>query len=137
MFDWLKSKKNKQAVCLLSETNSVQDNWLDADILHAESLATTEAWGLDSRQQCKDEKTGQYIQFISSVSCNPVKIYRNGGKVEARDTNTALLSSQTEDREMVFIQQGKGHDGRLLWIGICMAMLTLTVCVVVLLKVAG
>lgn len=136
MFDWLKKNKNKQAVCLLSETNSVQDGWIDADILHAESPETTEAWGLDSNQQCQDEKTGRYIQFISSVSCNPVTIYRNGGS-GARDTNTGLISSQTEDKEMVFIAENKRTDGRLLWIGICLAMLTLLVCVVVLLRMMG
>lgn len=124
----------RQDVCLLSETNSVGDERLEAGTTHAESPDTAEAWGLDSNQQCRDEKTGRYIQFISSLSCDPVKIYRSLPVVMA---NVSLISSQTEDQEMVFTDQGKSKDGRILWVGVCLAMLTLTVCIVVLLKIQG
>lgn len=121
--------QRRQDVCLLSETNSVSDERLDAGTIHAESPDTAEAWGLDSKQQCKDEKTGRYIQFISSLSCDPIPIYRESA-TSAIKSNPSLIASQTEDQEMTYIDYGKKKDSRLLWVGICLAMLTLTVCII-------
>lgn len=115
---------------MLSETNSVGDERLESGTTHAESPDTAEAWGLDSNQQCQDEKTGKYIQFISSLSCDPVRIYKNTPVILA---NVSLISSQTEDQEMVYTDEGRNKDGRLLWIGVSVAMLTLTICIVFLL----
>lgn len=127
-------KRRKQDVCLLTTTNRVEDTKLESDILHAESPSTLEAWGLDGNQQAIDEKTGRYIQFISSLSCDPLQIYQNS---PVHKSNTPAIASQTEDQEMVYIEEGKRKDSRLLWIGICLAMLTLTVCVIALLKMQG
>ena len=127
-------KQKRQDICLLAETNSVSDERLDAGTLHAESPDTAEAWVLDSKQQCKDKKTGRYIQFVSSMNCKPIKIYRN---LTQKDIDTSLISSQTEDQELTWVDYGRNKDGRLLWIGICLAMLTLTICIVVLMKVKG
>ncbi len=130
-------QKIKQDVCILPETNSVKDDQLEAGTLHADNIDTAEAWGLDSGQQCKDEKTGRYIQFISSISCTPIQIYFDHGFSRVRKIKTADISSQTEDQEMTFTDRGRSKDGRLLWLGISLAMLTLMVCIVVLLKMTG
>lgn len=127
MFGW--GNKNKQDVCLLSETNRMIDEKLDAGTIHAESPDTAEAWGLDAKQQCKDEKTGRYIQFISSLSCDPIVIYKNPDTAPVK-ANTSLISSQTEDQEMTYIDYGKKKDGRLIWVGVCLAMFALTLCII-------
>ena len=126
--------QRRQDVCLLSETNSVSDERLEAGTIHAEFPDTAEAWGLDSGHQCKDERTGHYVQFISSLSCDPVRIYRGSEPIK---TDTSLIAALTEDQEMTFTDRGRGKDGRLLWVGICLAMLTLTVSIAVLSKVLG
>lgn len=119
----------KQDVCLISETNSMNDRHLVAGNIHAESRETAEAWGLDSKQQCKDEKTGRYIQFVSSFSCHPVKIYEG---VEINKADVALIASQTEDQELVYVEERGHQDSRVLWVGICLAMICLTTCIVIL-----
>ncbi len=121
--------KPKQDICLLAETNSVSDERLSAGTIHAESPDTAEAWGLDSRLQCRDEKTGRYIQFVSSLNCDPIPIYKNPD-TPAVKTNTSLIASQTEDQEMVFVDTTSNRSSTMLWIGICTALLTLTVCVI-------
>lgn len=123
------NKKPKQDVCLLLETNEVEDQRLDAETLHAENPETAEGWLLDSSQMCRDERTGRYIQFVSSRYGSPIKIYRNrnGRKDQVKIDE---ISSQTEDQEMVFIDEKQNKDGRLLWIGIITALLTLTVCII-------
>lgn len=127
--------QGRQDVCLLSETNSVSDERLGAGTTHAESSETAEAWGLDSNQQCIDEETGEYIQFISSLSYQPVQIYRN---TTVRNTDASVISAQTEDQEMTFTQRGgRGKDSRLLWVGICLALLTLTLCIAALIRIQG
>ena len=123
--------KSVQDVCLLTETNSVEDRALESLILHAESPGTAEAWGLDSEQQCRDDKTGRYIQFISSVSCEPVTIYRGAdGEKKARDTNTSTISAETEDKEMVYTGQPKGNNGLAIWMAACVTMIVFVVLLV-------
>ena len=127
-------KDNHQDVCILSPANQARDASLIAGTIHISNFDTVEAWGLDAKQQCIDEKSGRYVQFISSLSCDPIQIYETNPSEPA---DLCLLSSQTEDQEMTYTDYGKQKDSRLLWIGISLGMLTLTVCLVVLLKVAG
>lgn len=127
-------KKIKQDICLLTETNKVKDESIsDVGILHIESPETAEAWLLNQKQMCKDENTGQYVQFVSSQNCVPIKIYRNGSN--EKTTDMSLISSQTDDAEMVFIDTKSSKNSQLLWIGICLALLTLTVLVVALVRI--
>jgi hypothetical protein len=131
MFGKLFKGKIAQDVCLLTEMNSVEDRQLDSLILHAESNGTAEAWGLDSEQQCKDEKTGRYVQLISSVSCEPVTIYRGAdGKKAARGTNTSTISAETEDKEMTYTGQGKSGNGIAIWLTACVTMIVFVVLLV-------
>lgn len=131
----MSKKKGKVNVCLLAGTNSAKDDVIDAGTLHAQNYDTAEAWTLNANQQCKDEKSGEYIQFIGSSHCDPIRIYRNHGSQDEDDTNLSALSSDTEDKEMAFLDRGKEKDSRLLWIGICAAMLTLTVCIIALIVI--
>lgn len=126
--------RRHQEVCLLTTANCVEDGKLERDILHAESPKTMEAWGLDGNQQARDEETGRYVQFISSLSCDPLQIYKGS---PVNKSNTSTIASQTEDQEMVYAEEGKRKDGRLLWLGICLAFMTLTVCILALLKMRG
>lgn len=118
-----------QEVCLLEKTNRVDHFKLPTDTLHMESVDTAEAWGIDSKQQCKDRETGKYIQYISSTSCDPVKIYKGSG-IENVDPD--LVQSQTEDQSLAFTELNKEKTGSVLWLGICLALLTLTTCIVIL-----
>lgn len=127
----LRHRGNQQDVCNLTETNSVDDGKLDAFVAHAESIKETAAWELNSFQQAIDEKTGRYIQFISDRSFRPLQIYRN--PISATG-NISTIAGQTEDQEMVFLEEGRKRDGRMLWIGIILAMLTLCFCLAVYMK---
>ncbi len=129
-------EKAKQLVCILAETNSVKDAELDASTLHAEYYDTAEAWGLDGCQQCKDATSGRYIQFISNANCDPIRIYQNHGG-EVRNVDGALVSSQTEDQEMTFTSQGKNKNGLVIWVGVCVAMITLGVLITGLIAIRG
>ena len=129
----------RQNACLLDETNSVDDIKLDGAIAHAESYDTQSAWGLDSEQQAMDEETGKFFQFISLRSYIPLKIFRSNGHSEVQivGDNVSTIAAQTEDQEMFSVDEKKEKDSRLLWVGICLAMLTLTVCVLALVSMKG
>ncbi len=116
-------KKNQLNICLLSETNMVKDSSLEAYTLHAENSDTAEAWGLDSNQQCKDEKTRQYLQFISSLCCTPIKIYRDPNHNGVNRIKPSLVASQTEDQELTFIDQGSNKDGKFIWLAAIVSMI--------------
>lgn len=113
LFSRKRNSTKFQNVCLFPETNNVSDLLLRAGVTDVESEETAEAWGLDSSLQCKDEETGQYFQFISSVICDPIDIFGNGKGLN--QTDVSLIASQTEDQEMTFVEQGKNRDWRWLW----------------------
>ena len=127
-------KNNKIDITLLTGNNKVEDIKLEAYVTHIESEKTAEAWGMYSRQQCKDESNGRYYQFVSPMSYKPLKIYRGGNGSKSSDKsqeesvvdNVAAISSQTEDEEMVFLGNRQSKDSRLLWIGIALAVVALT-----------
>ena len=114
----------------------MNDERLDVCSIHTESPGSAEAWGLDSDQQCMDRKTGRYLQFISSLSCDPITLYKAADSTTIK-TDTSLLASQTEDQEMVYIEDGKSKTSGLLWVGICLALLTLTLGIIALIRVKG
>lgn len=126
-------KRINQDFCLISETNRITDERLEAGTVHAECEETAEAWGLDSGQQCIDEETGRYVQFVSSLSCNPIRIYQE--RNHYKEASVSLISSQTEDKEMTFTAREQGNRSKLLWIGICTALLSITVLVIALVRV--
>ena len=127
-------QKNKVDVCLISETGNVIDVRLEAGINHVESPDTAEAWGLDSSHQAKDPQTGRYIQFVSSLSCDPLQIYKDKSVLQA---DMGAIASQTEDQELNYIDNGNNKSSQLLWVGISCAILALTFLVAVLLKMRG
>lgn len=114
----------------MAETNSVKDDRLEAGTLHAESPETLEAWGLYADQQCKDEFTDEYVQFISSTHCKPLKVYENFPNLG--DVDTEIISARDVDEELIYIDQGRKSGGMMLWVGICLALATLTVCIIAL-----
>jgi len=131
------SRQRRQRVVVLTEINSVDEFKLDAYPLHAESPETAEGWLLNARQQCMDDKTGEFLQFISPLSGKPLKIYKSDGKnsdnkKEDIDDNIAIIAALTEDKEMVFLDQGKNKDGRLLWLGIALSGIILILLIAVL-----
>jgi len=126
-------KKITQDFCLISETNRVTDQCMDTGTVHAECEDSCEAWGLDAGQQCIDEQTGRYVQFISSLSCNPIKIYQE--RNHYKEASIALISSQTEDKEMTYTSRNTNKNSMLLWVGICVALLSLTVLVIAVMRV--
>ena len=132
-------KKNNttQNVCKLTENNTAYDDKLDAFEAHAELLQDCLAWEMDSFQQAIDEKTKRFIQFIGERSYRPIKIFRSLQNGNENDTNITTIASQTEDQEMVFLDEGKKKDGRLLWLGICLCLVTITIMAAVYMKMKG
>lgn len=124
-----RGNQKKSLFCLLSETQSVKDIRLNAGVLHAESPDTSEAWALDARQQVKDKATDEYIQFVANTHYKPIKIY---SRLESSVAAPSVIAALEEDKEMTFIDQGRNKDGRLIWIGVALAALTLILCIVVL-----
>src|SRR4030042_5205215 len=115
------AKQNKMNVTLLNEVNRVEDFKLHAYKSHIESIKTLEAWGLNSRQQCVDEITGEYIQFVDPKSYMPVKIYQSMDGDKDIKSDVSAISSETEDEEMTLLDQNEHKDGRILWLGIALA----------------
>lgn len=130
-------KQEKQDVFLMAENNSVGDGQLDTGIIHIESMDTGESWKLDPMQQCRDSMTGRYVQYIGNSHYDPIKIYRSVDGYQP--TNDAVITRQTVNREIGFTanETQKNRDGQLLWLGIIVAMLTFTVCVIGLIAVLG
>ena len=130
-----KKNKIKQTICNLTENNTAYDDKLEAFEAHCENPKECVAWELDSLQQCIDQKTGHFIQFIGELSFRPIKIYHS--LVRSKDTNITAISSQTEDAEMTFLEAGKKKEGMVLWLGISLALVTLTIMVAVYMKMKG
>lgn len=138
------NKRILQKVLILTPINTIMDAYLEADTISAESKDTPEAWGLNSDQMFKDEQD-RYVQVVGSNHCSAIQIYPDGyvpkqaviKKVgdkteEIEGTDVSLVSSQTEDTEMVFLDYKKGQDSRLLWIGIIGGLVTIVFLIVVL-----
>lgn len=133
-----KSHSRRQDVTLLTETNCVEDKQLECGIVHAESPKELEAWGLDSNQQAKDERTGRYFQVVSSRSYIPLQIYRSDNKApQVVGSNVTTIASQTEDEEMIFLEERQTRDSRVLWFGIIAALFAVVISLVVLLNMMG
>lgn len=114
---------SKQDVCLLAETTSMKDASLKAGTLHAVNPETCEAWGMDSVQMAKDEKTGRYVQFIGSANCDPIPIYKH---LPVRKTDIGVTAAQTEDQELNYINEGNSQrDMSFFWfVGVALTILT-------------
>ncbi len=124
-------KSKQQAVCLMAETNSVEDESLEAGTLHAESPDTAEAWLIYGNQQCKDEVSGNSVQFVSSTHCGPIKIYEEIPNLN--DFNLSLIASNYQDQALTYAEQERtSKNGGVLWLGICLAILCLTIMIIVL-----
>lgn len=122
---------------LLDETNSAANISLETGVGCAEDLKNIRSWILDSRQQARDEITGKTFQVICLRSYKPIVIYQGDNKDADSVAAQALkvISSQTEDEEMVFLEEKQNKDGRMLWLGIVMAFLALILGIVVLWKI--
>src|SRR4030042_3608193 len=106
-----KKRSSRLNACILTEANSVDDVELEGDVAHAESPKELRAWGLDSTQQVRDEKTGRSIQVISERSFKPITIFSGGGEsAQVVGKNVTTISSQTEDEELVFLEEKKSKD---------------------------
>lgn len=122
----------KQSVRLLSETGTVTDIKLDADIGYVASHDTPEAWGLNRTQQAKELRTGQFIQLICERSGKPIQVFRNGGSsnsIIGYDIST--IAKQAEDRAQQESEQDKPKDSQLLWFGIITTIVAITFLLVV------
>lgn len=124
-----KSDTEIQQVCIKQKTNRWDDEKLPVMGLYVDSEESAESWGIDPKQQCRDRKTGKYLQFVARSSCIPVKIYRG---IDSQDIDIGIVQSETERQAQALIEVQKSKSGSLLWLGICLAMLTLTVCIIVL-----
>lgn len=131
---WNRGNGANQSICLISETNIAKDEVLEADLLHASSPDTAEGWLLNSRQMVRDEYTDRYIQFVSSKYGCPIKIFDDKGSTPAPDIE--VISSETEDQEMVFTTEESSKSSMLLWVGIATAFLCLTVLIIAVMVVA-
>jgi hypothetical protein len=119
------AKQNQLNNVLLNEINEVHEHKLNAFKSHVESILTVEAWGLNSRQQCIDEETGKYLQFIDPKSYKPIQIYQATDGDDDVESNVEAISSETEDEEMTLLDRNDHKDGRMLWIGIALAGMVL------------
>ncbi|MDD5511753.1 MAG: hypothetical protein PHI12_13220 [Dehalococcoidales bacterium] len=126
------SKQNKMRVCLLNEVNEAKEYKLDAYKSHIESTKTLEAWGLNSRQQCIDEETGEYLQFIDPKDYRPIKIYESMDGDKDVEGAVTTIANEAEDEEMTLLDTEEREDGRLLWIGIALAGVILVFLIAVL-----
>jgi hypothetical protein len=112
------AKQNQMDVLLFDEVNKVRGCKLDAYKSHIESIKTLEAWGLNSRQQCKDEVSGKYLQFVDAKSFKPIKIYEGQDGDKGVESDVSTIASETEDEEMTLLDNEQHKNGMLLWLGI-------------------
>lgn len=107
----MKGRQSRLDVLILTETSSVADSKLNAEIGYAVSRDTVEAWALNSTQQAKDCRTGKdgsrYIQVLSERSYRPIQVFdiEKGTKpspVIGKNVNN--ISSQKEDEADAFLE---------------------------------
>lgn len=129
-----KGRSGRQDVLILTETNSIVDDRLNAEIGYAMSPDTVEAWALDSNQQAIDEETGNIVQVICERTYEPLIVFdlesQSGKSVVGK--NVEAIASQKEDEEMAFMEQKKSRINMLLWIGIIATIFSLTISIIVL-----
>lgn len=91
------------------------------------------AWELDYNQQAKDEKTGRYTQFVSSLNKKPLKIYQNRPQLQSQPTRN--IAAQQFDEKLVQIHKQQQQQIMVRWLGIIVLALALIVALIVLVYV--
>ncbi len=125
--------KNLQHIFKVTAKGIVEHSRLEVGTLCCASPDTFEAWELDYNQQAKDERTGEFVQFISSLNKQPLKIYTH--RPQSQSQSTAQIAAQQFDEKMVQIHKEESKKSMLLWLGIIAAILLVIIGLIVLLNV--
>lgn len=123
-------KDKKQEVVIITAKGVAQHEVLEADSLCFTSPNTLEAWELDYNQQAKNEETGQFTQFVSSLNKQPLKIYENREQSESHATK--VIAAQKFDEKLTQIQKDSESKSMLLWMGIITVVLAIIIGLIVL-----
>lgn len=133
-----KRRQGRQDVLILTETNSVVGQKLKAEVAYAVSPDTVEAWALDANQQAIAEKSKRFVQVICERTYKPVPVFNLNEKDDGTvGKNVNTIAQQKEDEELAFVEQHEAKDRRLVWVGIIVLILALTLGAIVLNRMGG
>ncbi len=129
------ANKEKQAIYKVTAQGRVEHEKLEVGTLCCANPDKFEAWELDYNQQAKDEETGGFIQFVSSLNKKPLKIYRNIPQSESHTTRQ--IAMQQFDEQLTTLLEKSSKNSMLLWLGIILVLLLLIIGLVVLSNMNG
>lgn len=120
---------------IISAKGLAEHTKLEAGTLCVADPGKFQAWELDYFQQARDEKTGKYTQFVSSLNQRPLKIFPNRPQIASQQS--AMIAVQQFDEQLVQIHQENSKQSMLLWLGIFLLALVLTILTIVLVNMRG
>lgn len=116
---------------LLLAGDDIVELQLDTEPGYIVSPDSLEAWEEDINQQFHDRR-GRNTQVISELQKRPLKIYQD--KPENTGPGTAVLASRKQDEELSFTSKRKEKNKLLTWVAVIVAMLTVTLSALALMK---
>lgn len=128
-------KNQTQKIIKINARGVVKKDKLDVGYLCMSSPETYEAWEMDYNQQSKDAKTGDLVQFVSTLNKKPLKIFKNRPEITAQ---SILSIAKQEIRATIMeIETENQKKSMLLWLGIFLLALLLLIGIIILSNMGG
>ena len=128
-------RNKKQETVIVTAKGIAEHDKLEVGTLCIASPDTFEAYELDYNQQARNEKTGQFTQFVSSLNKKPLKIFEN--RKQSRSQSTRSIAAQQFDEKLVQIHKGQQKQSMLLWLGIIILALIIIIGLVIFFNMRG
>lgn len=115
-------KKTKyQDTRIISPDGNIEHEELESGNLCFGRSSHFQSWEFDYYQQVIDEKTGQRVQFVSTLNKRPLTIFKHRPTIEGQ--STTQLGNQMFDEKMMQIHKQHQSMSMIMWVGIvCLAL---------------
>ena len=110
----------KQHIIEITAKGELLKDKLEVGTLCVADPKEFKAWELDFNQQARDERSGQFVQFVSSLNKRPLKIYRN--RPQAPTQATRDIAAQQFDEQLEQVQSQHPKHTMVKWLGVIMVI---------------
>jgi len=126
---------NKQVIKVFSAQGAIGNRKLEMGTLCVADPDMFRAWESDYNQQARNEKTNQLTQFMSTLNKQPIKIYQN--RPQSKSQSTVQIMAQQFDEKLVQVHEENHRQSMLIWLGIIILALTLSISLMALANMGG
>lgn len=116
------SRKSRQEVLILTSDGGIASDSLEANRRCAVASKTQEAWIIDEHEQLPDAKTGKYVQIVSEVSIDPIRLNGSDTGTTTREWVNEIASAVTWEA-ITYETKRQRRDGIVGWIGVSLVII--------------